>query len=127
MQGIRTLSSLAVSAIFAVLGPGALAADHAGPGGALAAAPAQQAKSYPGLMPLVSAHRAEQVKMVKLWQKIKSGQGDDKTAEDYKEAQARTAKASAKVSDYIEDDKWSVEDRLAMQKLWAAELEKPIE
>lgn len=147
MQGIRTLSSAVVSGIFVVLGPGAVAADSAvrgtlatsgvsetsaaalaaSSGIPLAAAAPQQAKSYPGLMPLVSAHRAEQVKMVKLWQTIKSGNGDEKTAEKYKEAQERTAKASAKVSEYIEDEKWSVEDRLAMQKLWAAELEKPVE
>lgn len=99
--------------------------------GAIAGVPAvalpQDTARYPGLMPLVNAHRAEQVKMVKLWKTIKEGKGTDKTPEEYKDAQIRVQKASNKVDEYIANDKWSVEDRIAMQKLWAAELEKPIE
>ena len=134
MQGIRTLFVLAVSGIFASHGVASAVAVPAGTfrnSGAVAspatAALPQDAARYPGLMPLVNAHRAEQVKMVKLWKTIKDGKGTDKTPEEYKEAQIRVQKASNKVDEYIANDKWSVEDRVAMHKVWAAELEKPIE
>ena len=51
------------------------------------AAQAEGASKYGGLMPLVRAHREDQVKMVKLWQSMKAGDVSEKTRDAYKAAQ----------------------------------------
>jgi hypothetical protein len=91
------------------------------------AVPEKTMSDFPGLKPLVAAHRDEQVKMVRLWRTIKEGKGDEKTAAEYKAQQERVGKASEKVANFIARDKWSAEDQAEMQRLWAAELEKPVE
>jgi len=127
----KLLRITAVSAIFAA--PGALhahpAAMPAAPQDAPAAkeAPRRADRSkYAGITSLIEAHRAAQVKMVKLWRTIKD-KGDEKTAAEYKAQQERVGKASEKVANFIARDKWSAEDQAEMQRLWAAELEKPVE
>jgi hypothetical protein len=131
----RTRRNTVVCAILAAMPmPAALAGrplahdgGTAAPAVAVAAVPDRSISDFPGLKPLVAAHRDEQVKMVKLWRTIKEGKGDDKTAAEYKAQQDRVGKASEKVSDFIARDKWSAEDRIEMQRLWSAELEKPVE
>jgi hypothetical protein len=122
----------AVSAIFAA--PGML---HAGPASLPAApqdapapkeAPKRSDRSkYAGITSLIEAHRAAQVKMVKLWRTIKAGQGDDKTSKDYQEAQLAVQKASNKVTQFINREQWSEADRAELNKMWAEALEKPID
>ncbi|MFM1935821.1 MAG: hypothetical protein RI990_780 [Planctomycetota bacterium] len=91
------------------------------------AAQAEGASKYGGLMPLVRAHREDQVKMVKLWQSMKAGDVSEKTREAYKVAQIATQKSSNKVTQFINQERWSEEDRAAMNKLWTDELEKPVQ
>ena len=92
-----------------------------------AAVPASQEpdeRKYPGFMALVKAHKETQGKMVKLWQAIKAGDTSEKTREAYKAAQETNQKAANKVTKFIEQEKWSTEDRDAMSKIWSRELEK---
>jgi hypothetical protein len=104
------------------------AAPTHGAGPAPAVAPPEKTMSdFPGLRPLVAAHRAEQEKMTRLWRSIKEGNRDDAVKAEYKAQQERTMAASNKVSDFIARDNWSAEDKATMQRLWAAELEKPFE
>jgi hypothetical protein len=122
----------AVSAIFAAAG-----SLHAGPAARPAIpqdAPAAKEtprrsdrSKYAGINGLIEAHRAAQVKMVKLWRTIKAGQGDDKTSKDYQEAQLAVQKASNKVTQFINREQWSDADRAELNKMWAEALEKPIE
>lgn len=120
-----------VSAVFALHAPvvADAAAVQAPSGGQPAGELSQQAETgkYSGLRPLIRAHRDEQVKMVKLWQAMKSGSVDEKTREAYKEAQVRTQQASNKVTRFIAEERWTDADRAAMTKMWTDELEKPIE
>lgn len=81
-------------------------------------------RKYPGFMALVKAHKETQGKMVKLWQAIKAGDTSEKTREAYKAAQDVNQKAANKVTKFIEQEKWSTEDRDAMSKIWSRELEK---
>ena len=90
-------------------------------------AKAADTSRYAEINGLIQAHRAEQVKMVKLWRQIKAGQNDDKTRADYKEAQIRTQKASGKVVAFINQEHWSPADRAAMTKMWTDVSEKPID
>lgn len=99
----------------------------AAPAVAVAAVPDRSISDFPGLKPLVAAHRDEQVKMVKLWRTIKEGQGDDKTSKDYQEAQLAVQKASNKVTQFINREQWSEADRAELNKMWAEALEKPID
>jgi len=91
------------------------------------AAQAEGASKYGGLMPLVRAHREDQVKMVKLWQSMKAGDVSEKTRDAYKAAQIAAQKSSNKVTQFINQERWSEEDRAAMNKLWTDELEKPVQ
>ena len=91
---------------------------------ALPAAPAQDASKYSGLLPLVKAHKEAQDKMVKLWQSIKAGDNSESTRAAYKAAQEVSQKAANKVTKFIEQERWSQEDREAMNKIWSRELEK---
>ncbi|MFM9145085.1 MAG: hypothetical protein ACKORL_06930, partial [Phycisphaerales bacterium] len=86
--------------------------------------PAQDAGKYGGFMPLVRAHKDAQDKMVALWQAIKGGDVSEKTRDDYKKAQDATQKASNKVTQFMNQERWSEEDRAAMTKIWTDELEK---
>ena len=88
------------------------------------ASPAQDAGKYGGFMPLVRAHKEAQDKMVALWQAIKGGDVSEKTRDDYKKAQDATQKASNKVTQFMNQERWSEEDRAAMTKIWTDELEK---
>jgi hypothetical protein len=65
--------------------------------------------------------------MVKLWQSMKAGDVSEKTREAYKVAQIATQKSSNKVTQFINQERWSEEDRAAMNKLWTDELEKPVQ
>lgn len=117
-----------VSAIFAL--PQAAFAMSATPQDAPAGQEAPKTANrskYAGITSLIQAHRTAQVKMVKLWRTIKAGQGDDKTSKDYQEAQLAVQKASNKVTQFINREQWSQADRTEMNKMWAEELEKPIE
>ncbi|MFM7797609.1 MAG: hypothetical protein ACKPBA_01320 [Planctomycetota bacterium] len=117
----------AVSAIFA-LPAGLQAAPSAQDKPAGTEAPKRSDRSkYAGITGLVEAHRAAQVKMVKLWRTIKAGEGTEKTSKDYQEAQLAVQKASNKVTQFINREQWSDADRAEMNKMWAEALEKPIE
>lgn len=82
---------------------------------------------YAGIVPLINAHRIQQVKMVKLWKAIKSGQNDEKTRDQYKEAQISTQTARNKVTKFMSAERFTDDDRKAMNKMWTDELEKPVE
>ena len=88
------------------------------------AAPAQDASKYSGFLPLVKAHKEAQDKMVKLWQSIKAGDNSEGTRAAYKAAQEVSQKAANKVTKFMEQERWSQEDREAMNKIWSKELEK---
>ena len=85
------------------------------------------ASKYAGINDLIKSHREAQVKMVKLWRTIKAGQGDDKMAKDYEQAQVKVQEASNKVTQFINREHWSEADRAAMNKMWTDVLEKPID
>lgn len=117
----------AVSAIFALPAPlqaSPLVQDK--PAGAEPPKRSDRSK-YAGINGLIEGHRDAQVKMVKLWRTIKSGQGNDKTSKDYQEAQQVTQAASNKVTQFINREQWTDADRAEMNKMWAEALEKPIE
>ena len=80
-----------------------------------------------GITSLLREHRDKQTAMVKLWREIKKGNADEKTRDQYKEAQLAAQKASNKVSKYIAEERWNDADRAAMNKMWADELAKPTE
>lgn len=116
-------SLLSVAVLVAVPGfPAVALGTPAGP--AVPAAPAQDASKYSGFLPLVKAHKEAQDKMVKLWQSIKAGDISEGTRAAYKAAQEVSQKAANKVTKFMEQEKWSQEDREAMNKIWSKELEK---
>ena len=82
---------------------------------------------YAAISSLIREHREKQTAMVKLWREIKKGNTDEKTRDQYKEAQIASQKASNKVSEFIARERWNDADRAAMNKMWADELAKPIE
>jgi hypothetical protein len=82
---------------------------------------------YAGITSLIREHREKQTAMVKLWREIKKGNADEKTRDQYKEAQLASQKASNKVSEFIARERWTDADRAAMNKMWADELAKPTE
>lgn len=128
----KLLRITAVSAIFAAHGGlgTASAAPIAAPQDAPASkdAPKRSDRSkYAGITSLIEAHRAAQVKMVKLWRTIKAGEGNEKTSKDYQEAQLAVQKASNKVTQFINREQWSEADRAELNKMWAEALEKPID
>ncbi|MBL9141685.1 MAG: hypothetical protein JNK53_07445 [Phycisphaerae bacterium] len=88
---------------------------------------AQDAGKYSGFMDLVNAHREAQVKMVKKWQELK-GQNpvSETTMEEYKKLQVETGKASNKVVKFIQQSRWTDEDRTAMNKIWSDVIAKPV-
>jgi hypothetical protein len=92
-------------------------------------APAKKADTskYSGIVPLIRTHRDKQAAMVKLWREIKKGNGDEKTRDQYKDAQMAAQKASNSVSKFIAQEHWTDADRAIMNKMWSDELEKPIE
>lgn len=113
-----------VSLIFAAP---ALAQAPAGDAPSKASPKQSDAGKYAGIKPLIREHRAEQVKMVKLWQAMKAGSVDEKTREAYKDAQLRTQQASNKVTRFMAEERWTDADRAIMNKMWTDELEKPVE
>lgn len=116
-------SLLSVAVLVAVPGfPAVALGMPAGP--AVPAAPAQDASKYSGFLPLVKAHKEAQDKMVKLWQSIKAGDNSEGTRAAYKAAQEVSQKAANKVTKFMEQERWSQEDREAMNKIWSKELEK---
>jgi hypothetical protein len=92
-------------------------------------APAKKSDTgkYAGITSLIREHREKQTAMVKLWREIKKGNTDEKTRDQYKDAQLASQKASNKVSEFIARERWNDADRAAMNKMWADELAKPIE
>jgi hypothetical protein len=82
---------------------------------------------YAGITSLIREHREKQTAMVKLWREIKKGNTDEKTRDQYKDAQLAAQKASNKVSEFIARERWTDADRAAMNKMWADELAKPTE
>ena len=115
-----------VSVIFAAP---ALAQAPAGDTPAKQDTPAKKSDTgkYAGITSLIREHRDKQTAMVKLWREIKKGNADEKTRDQYKEAQLAAQKASNKVSKYIAEERWNDADRAAMNKMWADELAKPTE
>lgn len=115
-----------VSVIFAAP---ALAQAPAGDTPAKQDTPAKKSDTgkYAGITSLIREHREKQTAMVKLWREIKKGNADEKTRDQYKEAQLAAQKASNKVSKYIAEERWNDADRAAMNKMWADELAKPTE
>ncbi len=115
-----------VSVIFAAP---ALAQAPAGDTPAKQDTPAKKSDTgkYAGITSLIREHREKQTAMVKLWREIKKGNADEKTRDQYKEAQLASQKASNKVSKYIAEERWNDADRAAMNKMWADELAKPTE
>ena len=115
-----------VSVIFAAP---ALAQAPAGDAPAKQDTPAKKSDTgkYAGITSLIREHREKQTAMVKLWREIKKGNADEKTRDQYKEAQLAAQKASNKVSKYIAEERWNDADRAAMNKMWADELAKPTE
>ena len=115
-----------VSVIFAAP---ALAQAPAGDTPAKQDTPAKNSDTgkYAGITSLIREHREKQTAMVKLWREIKKGNADEKTRDQYKEAQLASQKASNKVSKYIAEERWNDADRAAMNKMWADELAKPTE
>jgi hypothetical protein len=91
--------------------------------------PAKKADTgkYAGITSLIREHREKQTAMVKLWREIKKGNADEKTRDQYKEAQLAAQKASNKVSKYIAEERWTDADRAAMNQMWSEELAKPTE
>lgn len=97
---------------------------------AVLSAPAQQtppakpakpvdASKYSGFMDLVNEHREVQVKMVKKWRELRGQQPPtEATMAEYKKLQEAAQKASNKVTKYIAQERWTEEDRAAMNKLW---------
>jgi len=119
---LRTAPCLAILAASCLW---AAPADGAAPSTVPAPAPAaQDAGKYGGFMPLVRAHKDAQDRMVALWRAIKGGDVSEKTRDDYKKAQDATQKASNKVTQFMNQERWSEEDRAAMTKIWTDELEK---
>ena len=114
-QSIAILAASCLSAVSATAAPSPALAP---------ASTAQDAGKYGGFMPLVRAHKDAQDKMVALWQAIKGGDVSEKTRDDYKKAQDATQKASNKVTQFMNQERWSEEDRAAMTKIWTDELEK---
>lgn len=82
---------------------------------------------YPGFMALVDAHREAQVKMVKKWRELK-GQNppSQATFEEYNRLQLETQKASGRVTKFIQQSKWSEDDRKALNKIWNDVLSKDV-
>ena len=115
-----------VSVIFAAP---ALAQAPAGDTPAKQDTPAKKSDTgkYAGITSLIREHREKQTAMVKLWREIKKGNADEKTRDQYKEAQLAAQKASNKVSKYIAEERWNDADRAAMNQMWADELAKPTE
>jgi hypothetical protein len=97
---------------------------------AVLSAPAQQtppakpakpadASKYSGFMDLVNEHREVQVKMVKKWRELRGQQPPtEATMAEYKKLQEAAQKASNKVTKYIAQERWTEEDRAAMNKIW---------
>jgi hypothetical protein len=128
----NALSIAVVSVIFAAPAVASAAPqDPAGQDPAQKEEPKQPKRSnaskYAGINDLIKSHREAQVKMVKLWRTIKAGQGDDKMAKDYEQAQVKVQEASNKVTQFINREHWSEADRAAMNKMWTDVLEKPID
>ena len=124
---INSMARIAlVSVIFAAP---ALAQAPAGDTPAKQDTPAKKSDTgkYAGITSLIREHREKQTAMVKLWREIKKGNADEKTRDQYKEAQLASQKASNKVSKYIAEERWNDADRAAMNKMWADELAKPTE
>jgi hypothetical protein len=123
-------SVLSVTVLLVVPGVSGIAHAMAVTGPLAPAAPAtaravpQDASKYSGFLPLVKAHKEAQDKMVKLWQAIKGGDNSEGTRAAYKAAQEVSQKAANKVTKFMEQEKWSQEDREAMNKIWSKELEK---
>ena len=115
-----------VSVIFAAP---ALAQAPAGDTPAKQDTPAKKSDTgkYAGITSLIREHREKQTAMVKLWREIRKGNADEKTRDQYKEAQLASHKASNKVSKYIAEERWTDADRAAMNQMWSEELTKPIE
>ena len=115
-----------VSVIFAAP---ALAQAPAGDTPAKQDTPAKKSDTgkYAGITSLIREHREKQTAMVKLWREIKKGNADEKTRDQYKEAQLAAQKASNKVSKYIAEERWTDADRAAMNQMWSEELAKPTE
>ena len=92
-------------------------------------APAKKSDTgkYAAITSLIREHREKQTAMVKLWREIKKGNTDEKTRDQYKDAQLAAQKASNKVSEFIARERWTDADRAAMNKMWADELAKPTE
>ena len=131
MKGMKRLSPSVLSVVAVLVVPALQEGAGARTASAsMLAAPAavraqpQDASKYSGFLPLVKAHKEAQGKMVKLWQAIKAGDNSEGTRAAYKAAQEASQKAANKVTKFMEQEKWSQEDREAMNKIWSKELEK---
>lgn len=112
-----------------VAAPASAAGAENGPQAAeTALAPqAADAGKYSGFMDLVNNHREAQVKMVKKWRELK-GQTPptEATMQEYKKLQEETQKASNKVTKFMQQSRWTADDRKAMEKIWGDVLAKDV-
>lgn len=87
----------------------------------------QDAGKYSGFMDLVKDHREAQIKMVRKWREVKAQSPvSDATMKEYKELQVETGKASNKVVKFMQQKRWTDEDRAAMNKIWSDEISKDV-
>ncbi len=88
---------------------------------------APDVSKYGGFLDLVKANREAFVKLAAKAKELK-GQSPPKesTFKEYREAEAAFQQASAKASGYMQQKRWTDEDRAVMSAILAEELSKPI-
>jgi hypothetical protein len=128
---MRQISLVAACVLYAH--GAAIAAPAAMPGGEnpspgdVVAPQAADSSRYPGFAELVNAHREAQVKMVKKWRELK-GQSppQEATFAEYRRLQEETQKASGKVTKFIQQSKWTEDDRKELNRIWNDVLSKDV-
>ncbi len=83
------------------------------------AAQSSDASKYPGFVELATEHAKKQAALSKKWQALKAMKpADEKALAEYRKAQASVVEASTKVSEYMNQSKWTDDDKRAMTKIW---------